>query len=160
MFLSQIEQADDRFADLREDFLLNYGHNTARAYWNDLEDIKDWAQGRGLDMLELTQKQFRQYLARMRRGGYSPSTVRRRQGTWRLFAKAHGLEISGARRIHDEAIRRTPKPSFRSSRLAFRSTPKVHLWFVLRWGHSPLRVAAAGEYFAGRHVGGCRGETL
>lgn len=78
MFLSQVEQRNQRFAELREDFLLGYGYHTARAYWGDLEDIKDWADGRGFDVLELSEAQFKQFLARMRRRGYSPSTVRRR----------------------------------------------------------------------------------
>lgn len=85
MFLAEVEQRHQRFAELREDFLLGYGYNTARAYWGDLEDIKDWAEERGLDVLGLTDKQFKQYLVRMKRRGYSASTVRRRRSTWRLF---------------------------------------------------------------------------
>ena len=84
-FLAGLEQRNQRFVELREEFLLGYGYNTARAYWNDLEDIKDWAEERDLDVLELTDSQFKRYLVRMKRRGYSQSTIRRRTGTWRLF---------------------------------------------------------------------------
>ena len=84
-FHAGLAQRNQRFADQREEFLLGYGYNTARAYWGDLEDIKDWAEGRGFKVLELTEAQFKQYLARMKRRGYSPNTIRRRACTWRLF---------------------------------------------------------------------------
>lgn len=35
-----------RFFDLREDILLDYGYQTARAYWTDLQDIFEWAVAR------------------------------------------------------------------------------------------------------------------
>lgn len=67
-----------RFFDLREDLLLDYGYNTARAYWGDLQDWFEWAVDRGKDVLNLTESDRKQYFALMRRRQYSESTIRRR----------------------------------------------------------------------------------
>ncbi len=90
---AELEERYERFAQLREDFLLDYGYNTARAYWGDLEHLNDWCMQRGLDVLTLEEQQFKRYLTWLRRRKYSPSTVRRRRGTYGLFlshiASAH-----------------------------------------------------------------------
>lgn len=78
-----------RFADLREDVLLDYGRNTARAYWADLQDAFEWAAARDKDILRLTRKDLRQYVALHRRRGYAETTIRRRITALRLlYAKA------------------------------------------------------------------------
>lgn len=77
-----------RFAERREDFLLGYGYNTARAYWGDLEHLNDWCMDGGLDIFALKDGDLKKYLAWMRRRGYSPSTIRRRRGTHRLFVNS------------------------------------------------------------------------
>lgn len=82
---AELEERYERFAQLREDFLLDYGYNTARAYWGDLEHLNDWCMERGLDILVLEEKDLKKYLAWMKRRGYSPSTVRRRRTAWRRF---------------------------------------------------------------------------
>lgn len=74
-----------KFCELREDFLLDYGYNTARAYWGDLDDILHWALERDKDPLALTEKDIRQYAGLLRRRKYSESTLRRRMGTLRGF---------------------------------------------------------------------------
>ena len=84
-FRAELEERYERFAQLREDFLVNYQYETARAYWGDLEHLNDWCMERKLDILELSEKDLKRYLAWMRRRGYSPATVRRRQGTLRSF---------------------------------------------------------------------------
>lgn len=77
------------FADLREDVLLDYGYNTARAYWADLQDVFEWALKRHKDVLELKEADLRQYMALMRRRKYSESTIRRRLTALRkLYARA------------------------------------------------------------------------
>lgn len=73
------------FADLREELLLGYGYNTARAYWADLQDTFEWAIARGKDVLRLTEKDLRQYVALHRRRKYSESTIRRRITVLRLL---------------------------------------------------------------------------
>lgn len=71
-----------RFFELREQLLLGYGYNTARAYWADLQDIFEWAVARDKDILNLTDKDIRQYCALLRRRKYSEGTVRRRVVVW------------------------------------------------------------------------------
>ncbi len=58
--------------------LLDYGYNTARAYWSDLDDICLWALERAKDPLNLTANDIKQYIALLRRRKYSENTVRRR----------------------------------------------------------------------------------
>ncbi|TWP34414.1 site-specific integrase [Leekyejoonella antrihumi] len=79
---------DLRFIQAREEFLLGYGYQTARAYRCDLDDIYWWARERGFDVFGLTDKQLRQYKALLRRRKYSENTVRRRMAAWRRFDDA------------------------------------------------------------------------
>lgn len=72
-----------RFFNLREDILLDYGYQTARAYWTDLQDIFEWAIARDKDVLTLTNRDLRQYCALLRRRKYSEATIRRRMVAWR-----------------------------------------------------------------------------
>lgn len=75
----------ERFFDLREDLLLNYGYNTARAYWADLQDWFEWSVARNKDILSLSEKDQTQYIALLRRRKYSESTIRRRKTALRLL---------------------------------------------------------------------------
>ena len=86
-----------RFAEIRESVLLNYGRNTARAYWGDLDDVFFWAQAREKDVLNLSEADIRQYVALLRRRKYSESTIRRRLTALRKFygeLVARGLSSS------------------------------------------------------------------
>lgn len=74
-----------RFFDLREELLLGYGYNTARAYWADLQDWFEWAAQRDKDVLALTEKDEKQYYALLRRRKYSESTIRRRRTAYTLL---------------------------------------------------------------------------
>ncbi len=87
----QSQAVREDFADHREDYLLNYGYNTARAYWNDLEEIRAWAEERSKDALHLTIKDLKQYAALLRRRKYSETTVRRRTETYARF-RAHASQ--------------------------------------------------------------------
>ncbi|GAB3990694.1 site-specific integrase [Nocardioides marmoraquaticus] len=78
----------ERFCAIREDILLDYGYNTARAYWGDLDDIFLWCEHRRFDMFELSDRQFRDYLGLLRRRKYSESTIRRRGTALRKFRAA------------------------------------------------------------------------
>jgi hypothetical protein len=42
------------FSELREELLVGYGYQTARAYWADLQHVAEWAEERELDVLQLT----------------------------------------------------------------------------------------------------------
>lgn len=90
------------FADLREDVLLDYGHNTARAYWADLQDLFEWAVDRDKDVLALTEADLRQYVALLRRRHYSESTIRRRLTALRklylaMSVRTGDVNVSAAR---------------------------------------------------------------
>jgi site-specific recombinase XerD len=87
-FIRELPERDRRFAEAREDYLMNYRYNTARAYWGDLEHLYDWCESKELDIFALTEQQFRQYQALLRRRKYSESTIRRRRTAWRGFQAA------------------------------------------------------------------------
>lgn len=93
-FLAALPERHRRFAELREEYLLGYCYNTARAYWGDLEDLFDWAEAEGLDVLELREDQIAKYLTEMIESGYSLSTVRRRRTAFRGFAKSITVSIA------------------------------------------------------------------
>lgn len=100
-----IPESWQHFFDLREQLLLDYGYNTARAYWADLQDLFEWAVARDKDVLALTDKDIRQYCALLRRREYSENTVRRRMVAWRLLSRAHplpGERIAPSERRTDE----------------------------------------------------------
>lgn len=89
-----------QFADLREALLLDYGYNTARAYWADLQDTFEWAIERDKNILQLTEKDLKQYVALHRRRNYSESSIRRRITVLRLF---YGLVIEAGIREDNPA---------------------------------------------------------
>ena len=90
-----IPESWQRFFDLREQLLLDYGYNTARAYWADLQDWFEWAIGRNKNVLALTEKDQTQYYALLRRRKYSEATIRRRRTAYRLMKMC---ESSGSER--------------------------------------------------------------
>lgn len=85
-FAPVIPERWQEFADRREALLLGYGYNTARAYWADLQDWFEWAVERDKDVLALTEKDKKQYVALLRRRQYSEHTIRRRLVALRLLA--------------------------------------------------------------------------
>lgn len=86
-FLAALPERHRRFAELREEYLLSYCYNTARAYWGDLEDLFDWAEDQGLDVLALGESDIERYEAGMREMGYAPGTIRRRRTALRGLLK-------------------------------------------------------------------------
>jgi len=78
-YAPQIPEEWKTFLDLREDLLVNYTYNTARAYWADLQDWFEWAAERDKDILHLSAKDQTQYIALLRRRKYSENTIRRRK---------------------------------------------------------------------------------
>lgn len=86
-FAPEIPERLREFADRREALLVNYGYNTARAYWADLQDWLEWAVARDKDVLTLTEEDQKQYAALLRRRKYSESTIRRRLTTLRLLCE-------------------------------------------------------------------------
>lgn len=87
---AELEERYPRFAELREDCLLEYGYNTARAYWGDLEHLNDWCIERSIDVLALSETNLTEYLAWMAALGYSMNTMRRRRSAIRVFQTSCG----------------------------------------------------------------------
>jgi site-specific recombinase XerD len=98
--VAELPEHHERFAELREDYLLQFGYNTARAYWGDLNDLLYWALERDKDVLQLTDRDIRQYLTLLRRRKYSPNTLRRRVTSIRAFYK-HAEECGEQVNISD-----------------------------------------------------------
>lgn len=94
--IRELEVRYQRFSELREEVLLPHGYNTARAYWGDLDDVFMWAVERDKDVLALTEKEIRQYIALLRRRKYSESTVRRRVTALRKLYRATGVKPNPA----------------------------------------------------------------
>lgn len=97
--LARLEERYQRFAELREDLLLNYGYNTARAYWADLQHLLEWALNREKDVLALSDRDIKQYVALLRRRKYSESTIRRRLTSLRAL----DLLLAG-KTVSEEAV--------------------------------------------------------
>ena len=100
MFPAPLEEMYQRFADEREDFLLDYGYNTARAYWVDLDDWLLWCVRHDSDPLGLVDSVIDAYLADLQQAGYAHSTRRRRESTLRRF-RVHVRESTRAQLILD-----------------------------------------------------------
>lgn len=84
-FGSELPDRWTKFVEVREDLLLDYGYDTARAYWSDLQHAYEWAAGHDKDILKLTQKDIRAYVALHRRRKYSETSIRRRVTALRLL---------------------------------------------------------------------------
>ena len=84
-FRARLVERYRRFAELREEFLLDFKPNTARAYWGDLEHLLDWSLQRQLDILRLSESDIKRYLTWLKRRKYSQNTIRRRMTSFRSF---------------------------------------------------------------------------
>lgn len=97
--IRELEVRYERFGELREQVLLPHGYNTARAYWGDLDHVFMWAEERDKDVLALTVKDIRQYVALLRRRMYSESTIRRRVTAMRKLYDVIGAEPNPANAV-------------------------------------------------------------
>lgn len=80
LILSEETREADEFDLIREQMLLPYGYNTARAYWGDLEHWRDWCveQEPPVGPLRPSTADIGRYLDDMGITGYSPNTRARR----------------------------------------------------------------------------------
>jgi site-specific recombinase XerD len=74
-----------RFAALRDEFVVNLKYNTARAYASDLDHLFDWATAHGKDVLELSAHDLEAYLAGLRQRPYQANTIVRKRTALRGF---------------------------------------------------------------------------
>jgi site-specific recombinase XerD len=106
-----------RFAELREEMLVRYGYQTARAYRADTEDFYAWAEARGLDVLALTEPEIRRYLTLLRRRKYSENTLRRRVTSLRaLYDLMVSLGLRGTNPAKTVVVRRGTRPQLNPGR--------------------------------------------
>ncbi len=81
----ELVAADERFAELREAVLLDYGLRTAAAYWGDLDSLRWWCLQEGVNVLRPAREDIKRYLDELRAAEYSPNTLARRLTTFRRF---------------------------------------------------------------------------
>jgi site-specific recombinase XerC len=98
---AQSRQHYERFCAWREEMLVNYGYNTARAYWSDLEGWRDWCcdEEPTVDALEPSPNDIVRYLRELIESGYSPNTVARRLTALRLFFDIRDMGHNPARLV-------------------------------------------------------------
>lgn len=93
---------DDRFAELREDWLLNIpSDRTAMAYWGDLERFHDWCLEQQVRVMDPGSRHIQGFIDQQLAAGYSPNSVARRLTAFRGFY-AHLAEVG---EIQDDPTR-------------------------------------------------------
>jgi site-specific recombinase XerD len=76
---AELGRHHQRFAALRDEFVVNLKYNTARAYAGDLDHLFDWASDRGQSVLELTESDLQEYLVELVGRPYTPNTLVRKR---------------------------------------------------------------------------------
>jgi site-specific recombinase XerD len=74
-----------RFAALRDEFIVNLKYNTARAYASDLDHLFNWAAARGKDVLTLSPRDLEIYLNGLIQRPYTSNTIVRKRTALRGF---------------------------------------------------------------------------
>jgi site-specific recombinase XerD len=87
-FRAQLAERDQRFEDVCEEVLLDYGRNTARAYAADLDDVYAWCEAHSMSIFTLSGPDFNRYLESLAHLGYSLNTLRRRRTSFRHLCRA------------------------------------------------------------------------
>jgi site-specific recombinase XerD len=82
---ADLGQQHQRFAALRDEFVVNLRYNTARAYANDLDHLFDWALDQGKGALTLTSDDIEKYLANLLERPYTANTITRKRTALRGF---------------------------------------------------------------------------
>jgi len=89
--------SDERYATLRDEFVLRFRYHTARAYAGDLDHLRDWAAAADLDVVGLTAREIERYVAALAEQQFSPNTlVRKRTALRGFYALATRVAARGA----------------------------------------------------------------
>lgn len=95
---SVLAPRDQRFAALRDEFVVGFGYHTARAYAADLDHLHAWASAAGLDVVCLTASDIERYVEELQSQNYSPNTMVRKRtalrGFYSLAAAAEARPLS------------------------------------------------------------------
>jgi site-specific recombinase XerD len=81
----ELGRRHQRFATLRDEFVINLTYNTARAYASDLDHLFDWALAHNKDVLELSAADLQLYLAGLVQRPYTANTITRKRTALRGF---------------------------------------------------------------------------
>jgi site-specific recombinase XerD len=81
----ELGRRHQRFAALRDEFVINLTYNTARAYASDLDHLFDWGLARDKDVLNLTGHDIQLYLAGLLQRPYTANTITRKRTALRGF---------------------------------------------------------------------------
>jgi site-specific recombinase XerD len=76
---------DQRYAALRDEFVVGFGYQTARAYAADLDHLHGWAAASELDVLGLGVADIERYVVELTSQAYSPNTLVRKRSALRGF---------------------------------------------------------------------------
>jgi site-specific recombinase XerD len=82
---SALRPPDQRYAALRDEFVVGFGYHTARAYAGDLDHLFGWAAASELDIVGLTVRDIKRYVASLHSQKYSPNTLIRKRTALRGF---------------------------------------------------------------------------
>jgi site-specific recombinase XerD len=76
---------DERYAAIRDEFVVRFKYHTARAYAADLDHLRQWAATSRLDVIALETPDIERYVAVLAQQRYSPNTLRRKRTAIRGF---------------------------------------------------------------------------
>jgi site-specific recombinase XerD len=94
---SDLEPRDQRYAALRDEFVIGFTYQTARAYAADLDHLFGWASAAALDVVALTSGDIERYVRDLHSQKYSANTmVRKRTALRGFYALAAGAEARAA----------------------------------------------------------------
>jgi site-specific recombinase XerD len=82
---SEVHPRDQRYAALRDEYVIGFRYQTARAYAADLDHLFDWATADGLDVIGLTAADIERYVAALSSQQYAPNTMVRKRTALRGF---------------------------------------------------------------------------
>jgi site-specific recombinase XerD len=82
---SDLALDDQRYAALRDEFVVGFRYQTARAYAADLDHLFGWAKAAKLDVLGLSVGDIERYVAELHAQEYSPNTMVRKRTALRGF---------------------------------------------------------------------------
>jgi site-specific recombinase XerD len=95
---SDLGPHDQRYAALRDEYVIGFRYQTARAYAADLDHLFAWARSAELDVVSLTVSDIERYVAALNTQKYSPNTMVRKRtalrGFYSLAAVAEARSLS------------------------------------------------------------------
>jgi site-specific recombinase XerD len=82
---SDLGPSDQRYAALRDEYVIGFRYQTARAYAADLDHLFGWATAAELDVVGLTVADIQRYVVELNEQKYSTNTMVRKRTALRGF---------------------------------------------------------------------------